>query len=333
MSGRRLLVAESHDFASAAADVLGELGELTLADLDRPGLLAALADVNVLWVRLRHRIDAEVMDAAPGLQIIVTATTGLNHIDVAEAAKRGIGIVSLRGEHDFLDRVVATAEHTLALALALLRHVPAASAHVSTGGWERDRFKGSEIHGKIVGVIGYGRLGRIVGRYFSMLGANIVAADPELDVTTLPRYVRPVSTAELLTEADLVTVHVDFHAANTRFLGREQFSAMPRGAWFINTSRGELVDEPSLVEALVSGHLAGAALDVLTDEHAGNVGARALVDYARTHENLIITPHIGGCTHESMKKTEEFLALRLREALQQSAMPAKPTRSEVACAE
>lgn len=333
MSRCRLLVTESRDFAPAAAAALREWSDVILADLDRPGLLDAVADVTVLWVRLRHRIDAEVMDAAPGLQLIVTATTGLNHIEAEEAARRGIRVVSLRGEHEFLDHVVATAEHTLALAFALLRHLPAASRHVIDGGWDRDRFKGAEIRGKIVGVVGYGRLGRIVARYFSMFGATIIAADPDLNPAMLPLYVRPVSTEELLAEADLVTVHVDLRDDNVRFLGRDQFAAMRRGAWFINTSRGELVDEPSLFDALVAGHLAGAALDVLTDEHAGNVGARRLVEYARTHENLIITPHIGGCTHESMEKTEEFLASRLRQALRRSTTSDQPEGSEVACAE
>ena len=320
MTGVRVLVAESKAFAEAAADILKELGDLTLADLDRDGLLAAVRDVNVLWVRLRHRIDAEVMAAAPRLELIVTATTGLNHIDLDAAARRGIQVVALRGEREFLDEIVATAEHTVALTLAMLRHLPAASMHVVNGGWDRDRFKGSEIRGKTIGIVGYGRLGRIVARYFATLGATIIAVDPAIDDREeLPAGVELVGLRDLLTRADLVTLHVNLHAGNAGFFGRHEFFAMKRGSWFVNTARGELIDETALVEALSSGHLAGAALDVLADESSGGVSERALVQYAKNHHNLIITPHIGGCTAESMEKTELFLATRLKEALSRAA--------------
>ena len=315
MSPLRIVVSESADFSPAAVELLRASGVVTLGDLDRPGLLAAVCDADVLWVRLRHRIDREVMAVAPHLRFIVTATTGLNHIDTEEAERRGIRVISLRGETEFLDEIVATAEHTLALALALLRHVPAAAAHVVDGGWNRDRFKGAEIRGKTVGVVGYGRLGRIVARYFSALGARIVAADPAIDTAKLPPFVEAVAFDELLSRADIVTLHVALDVHTAGFFGRQQFRAMKRGAWFVNTSRGELIDEGGLLDALSSGHLAGAALDVIADEHAERLGARPVVDYARHHDHLIITPHVGGCTAESMEKTEVFLATRLRDAL------------------
>ena len=151
-----------------------------MADLDRSGLVAAVGEVNILWVRLRHRIDAEVMAAAPHLKIIVTPTTGLNHIDLEEAGRRGIRILSLRGEAEFLQDVRATAEHTLALILALLRHVPTALTHVQEGGWNRDQFKGRELHRKTVGVVGYGRLGRIVARYLRAFDTQVLITDPNL---------------------------------------------------------------------------------------------------------------------------------------------------------
>src|SRR5262245_30543857 len=148
MSPVRILVSEPTGFSKAAAEVLGQLGEPILVDLDRSRLLAAVRDADVLWVRLRNRIDAEVMAAAERLKIIVTPTTGLNHIDLEEADRRGIRVLSLRGETDFLKNIRATAEHTLALVLALLRRVPAATVHVNDGGWNRDLFKGRELFGK-----------------------------------------------------------------------------------------------------------------------------------------------------------------------------------------
>ncbi|HEU4629848.1 MAG TPA: NAD(P)-dependent oxidoreductase, partial [Gemmatimonadaceae bacterium] len=167
MSRPHVLVAESAGFSPRAAALLRDAGELTLADLDRDDLLRAAGDADVLWVRLRHRIDAEVLHAAPRLRMLVTPTTGLNHVDLAAARARDVDVLSLRGEVAFLRDVRATAEHTIALILALLRRLPAAAAHAAAGGWERDRFRGHELYGRTVGVVGYGRLGRIVARYLT----------------------------------------------------------------------------------------------------------------------------------------------------------------------
>lgn len=308
----KILISESDGFSAKAAELLGPVGELVLADLDRSGLLAAVGEADVLWVRLRNRIDAEVMTAAHRLKIVVTPTTGLTHIDLEEAGRRGIRVLSLRGETDFLRHIRATAEHTIALMLALLRHVPEATAHVQDGGWNRDLFRGVELHGKTVGIVGYGRLGRIVARYVRAFDTNVLAADPSMDTGAVEPGVTLVTLPHLLRNADLVTLHVNVSDKTQGFFGRKEFAAMKRGAWFINTSRGELVDETALLDALRSGHLAGAALDVLCHERSDGMHAHPLVAYAREHDHLMITPHIGGCTIESVEKTELFLAKKLR---------------------
>jgi D-3-phosphoglycerate dehydrogenase len=315
----KILISESGGFAQEAAALLRQVGDLTLADLDREGLLCAVKEVDILWVRLRHRIDCEVMNAGQRLKIIVTATTGLNHIDLQEAARRGIQVFSLRGEAEFLRDIRATAEHTVALILALLRHIPAAFTHVRHGGWNRDLFKGRELHRKMVGVVGYGRLGRLVARILKSFDMPILAADPYVDEGAVEDGVALVSLAQILREADLVTLHVNLCEQTRGLIGREQFAAMKQGASFVNTSRGELVDERALLDALYTRQLAGAALDVLCDEDSSGMQANQLVAYARAHDNLIITPHIGGCTVESMEKTECFLADRLLTLLKQKA--------------
>jgi D-3-phosphoglycerate dehydrogenase len=176
-----ILVAEEREFSPRAAEMLRHLGDLTMGDLDRVGLVRAVRDADVLWVRLRNRIDAEVMDAAPHLKIIVSHSTGLNHIDLEEAGRRGIKVISLRGEADFLKEIRATAELTLALILASVRHLPGAVAHAARGGWDRDLFKGNELYGKTAGIVGYGRLGRIVARYLTAFDVRVLAADPYVD--------------------------------------------------------------------------------------------------------------------------------------------------------
>lgn len=306
-----ILVSESSGFSNKAAESLSQVGDLILADLDRPALLSSVGTVDVLWVRLRHRIDAEVIATGGRLKMIVTPTTGLNHIDLEEARRRGIRVLSLRGETEFLKDVRATAEHTIALIFSLLRRVPAAVAHVKNGAWNRDLFKGNELCGKTIGVVGYGRLGRIVARYLRAFDARVLASDPNVDAASAEVGVTLVPLGTLLREADLVTLHVNFCHETCGFFGREQFAAMKTGAWFINTARGELVDENALLDTLRSRRLAGAALDVLSKEQFDHMKNHPLVAYARENENLIITPHIGGCTIESMEKTEYFLAGRL----------------------
>jgi len=306
-----IVVTESGAFPSSAAALLREVGELTLADLDRPALLRAVCDADVLWVRLRHRIDAEVLDASARLQIIVSATTGLNHVDMDEAGRRGIQVLSLRGETEFLRDVRATAEHTIGLLLALLRQLPRAAEHARCGGWDRDLLRGSEIYGKTVGIIGYGRLGRRVAHYLHAFDARVLAADPHIDVSATDAGVQLVPLPDLLRESDIVLLHASYDVGTHGFFGREQFAAMKQGAWFVNTARGELVNEGALLWALECRRLAGAALDVLAGERSDGMRDHPLVAYARRRPNLIITPHIGGCTAESMEKTETFLAQKL----------------------
>src|SRR5262245_10246450 len=304
-----ILLSESSEFAPAALRVLEQLGRVTLAELDRPQLLRSVSRADVLWIRLRHKIDAEVLSAAPHLRAVVSPTTGLNHIDLKEAERRGIRVLSLRGEDTFLKDVRGTAEHTVALILALLRRLPDAVSHVRDAGWERNRFRGNELYGKTVGIVGFGRLGRLVARYLRVYGTRLLATDVRPMV--VPGSVKLVSLPKLLRHSDIVTMHADLSPTSVGFFGAEQFAHMKPGTWFINTARGELVDEDALLQALQSSHLAGAAVDVISEEHSIGNTTHPLIAYSRTNSHLIITPHIGGCTHESMEKTEVFMAKKL----------------------
>jgi D-3-phosphoglycerate dehydrogenase len=307
-SNLKILVAESTGFPTEARVALSRLGEVTLADLDFAQLWKVIPDFDVIWVRLRHRIDAKVLARTSRLKAIISPTTGLNHIDVDEATRRGIAVLSLRGETDFLKNVHATAEHTIALMLSLIRHIPAATESVRRGQWDRDQFKGRELYGKTVGIIGFGRLGQIVANYLEAFGVRVLATDPRFENGTAIKSVQFIPLYQLLTQADIVSLHVNFIEENRGFFGWDDFRDMKRGAWFVNTSRGELVKEDALLRALELGRLSGAAVDVLDGEQAGDPMASPLIQYAKRHDNLLITPHIGGCTFESLEKTESFLA-------------------------
>jgi len=304
----KILVAESSGFSTKAAESLQACGRLVLKDLDRPGLLASVPEADILWVRLRHKIDGEVMKTASNLRAIATPTTGLNHIDLAEANRRNIRVISLQGATQFLQSVYATAEHTVALIFGLLRHLPAAHDHVMKGNWNRDSFVGHELHGKTAGLIGYGRVGQMVAGYLRPLGMRVLVADKPNTRKSTPHGIELVSLDYLLRTSDLVSLHVPLTETTCGFFGAHEFARMKPSSWFINTARGELVDEKALVRALRGGRILGAALDVLCDEHSSDMPQNLLIQYARHRDNLLITPHIAGCTHESRDKTEYFLA-------------------------
>ena len=314
----KILLAESSDFNPRALELLRTLGAVRQEDLSGVALCGAVGDCDVLWVRLRNYIGAEVMDAAPRLKWIVSPTTGLNHIDLKAAEKRGIRILSLRGQTDFLKEIRATAELSIGLMLALLRRIPAAAWDVREGGWNRDRFQGRELHGQDVGLVGLGRLGHLVAGYLLAFGSRVRACDSRPEVFDLPGVER-VSLEELLATSRLVSLHASYAPRNERFFDAACFERMPRGSWFVNTARGELVDETALLAALKSGHLAGAAVDVLAAESSLNLSEHPLVAFARADDRLILTPHIGGCTRESMEQTEWFMAQQLNRDLERPA--------------
>ncbi|MGI8631729.1 MAG: NAD(P)-dependent oxidoreductase, partial [Solirubrobacterales bacterium] len=225
-----ILVAESGGFSPAAAARLRELGALALRDLDRGQLLDAIGETDVLWAGLRHSLDRELLERATRLRAIVTPTTGLDHVDLDTATELGIEVLSLRDRTNELREVRATAEHTIGLLLGLLRRVPSAVEHVRAGGWDRNRFWGSEIHGKTVGIVGYGRLGQIVGRYLTAFDASILASDPAVDAGAFEPPVQRAGLEELLARAEILTLHASLTDGSRGLIGRRELELMPRGS-------------------------------------------------------------------------------------------------------
>ena len=173
----RILNAEPDGYSYAATEVLRSFADVVEQPVDRAGLRAALPGFDALIVRLGFRVDHELLAAGTRLRVVATATTGLDHVDLAEASARGVEVISLRGEREFLDGIHATAEHTWALLLALLRRVPWAMASVVDGHWERDEFRGRELFGKRLGIVGLGRVGRQVAQFGRVFGMSVAAYD------------------------------------------------------------------------------------------------------------------------------------------------------------
>jgi D-3-phosphoglycerate dehydrogenase / 2-oxoglutarate reductase len=310
-----VLIAEPRDFSPRARRILEEAADVRLEAVDGEGLARGMATYDVVWIRLARRITSDVLGSRPRCRILATATTGLDHIDLEACGRLGIRVVSLRGETEFLRSVRATAEHTLALTLALLRRVPAAHAAAIAGEWDRDRFRGGELFEKTVGIVGVGRLGSLIAGYFRALGAQVIGCDPRSDYPH-EAATRIANLHELLARSDIVCLCVNYDASTHRLIGPAEFAAMKRTAMLVNTSRGGVIDEQALLEALQSGRLAGAALDVLDGEPAIDE-SHPIVRYAGLHDNVVLTPHLGGNTSESLDKTETFLAGRVVEALRE----------------
>lgn len=308
----RILNSEPLGYHQEAYEVLKQIGVVTEKQCTRKELLSLIGDFEVLIVRLQHTIDKEIIDAGLNLQVIVTATTGLDHIDIDYAKQKGITVLSLKGDVDFLRTVTATSELTMGLILSLYRHLPAAFNSVVEGKWDRDRFRGREIQGKRLGILGLGRLGSKVAEYAAAFGMRVGSFDINPEHTSAD--IRTFSSMkELLQWSEILTIHVPLNDKTTHLIGIDELTLLPQGAILINTSRGSIVDESALLLSLKSGHIGGAAVDVLENELKGSIIDNPLVAYARDNENVIITPHIGGATWDSMRKTEIRMANKLNE--------------------
>lgn len=305
----KILVAEPFDFSPVAVQILQRAGEVTLRHCDREHLRNAFREFDVVWFRLAHRIDPTFFNSALKCRLLVTPVTGLDHIDLEACVAHGVRVASLRGEVEFLKDIRATAELTIGLTLALLRKIPQAAADVMAGNWNRDVFRGGELHGKTIGLVGVGRLGTIVARYFRAFDANVIGYDPRPDFPHEAAN-RVDSLDALLERADIVSLHVNYHAGTRHLLSSPEFARMKLGAVLVNTSRGGVVDEDAMLAALRTGRLGGAALDVLDGEPEISP-THPVIEYARTHENVLVVPHLGGNTRESFAQTEVFLAQKV----------------------
>jgi D-3-phosphoglycerate dehydrogenase len=319
----RILNVEPSRYDAETRGLLGRAGAVDYVDCpDQGAFLRALGaePYDAVFVRLGLALDREALAAAPTLRYAVTPTTGLDHIDVSALTDRGGRLIALRGETAFLEGIRSTAEHTFALLLALSRRLPAAHADViGPGNWRREPFLARELHGLTLGIAGLGRLGRMVAGYGLAFGMRVIATDTDPSAfERAPARVDRVGADELLARSDVLSLHLPLLPETAGWLSRERLARLPDGAWLVNTARGELVDEAALLEALVSGRLAGAACDVLAGD--GRWAERApeghpLISYAREHDNLILTPHVGGYGRHATFGTRRFVVQRFLEAI------------------
>ncbi len=306
---KTILIAEPDGYDADAIAAYRGLGEVRLG-LDGRSFAAAAADCDVLVLRLRHRVDAAVVAAAPRLAAVVSPTTGLDHLDLPALERAGAFVVSLHGQTEFLRTIVATAELTWGLLLAVTRRVAAAASDVVAGRWDRDRFIGTDLSGKTLGILGLGRIGAQVAGYGRAFGMRVLAHDP----VPRPELAEPVEIDRLFEVADVLSVHLPLTEATRGLVGRGLLFSMKPGSVLINTSRGAILDESALADALTRGPIAGAGLDVLDGEPLlAGLGTGPIVPLIGRHRGLVVTPHLGGASADAMRATERFCARRLVE--------------------
>jgi D-3-phosphoglycerate dehydrogenase len=275
--------------------------QLPEAQIDeRPGLKpeqlkAIIGDYAALIVRSETQVTADILAAAKNLKIVGRAGVGVDNIDTEAATRLGIIVVNSP-----TGNIMAAAEHTIAMLMALARHLPAANSSMKAGKWEKSRFIGVEVRNKVLGIIGLGKVGMAVARRAQGLEMQIIAYDPFVAPEQARKNgVTMLSMEEVLQQADFVTLHTSLTSGphGTRgLIGARELALMKPGARLINCARGGLIDEAALLDALNANHLAGAALDVFSQEPIrDNEVLKQLV----AHEHVITTPHLGASTEEA----------------------------------
>lgn len=304
-----VLIAE--ELSPATVDALGPDFDIRQVDgTDRPALLAALADANAVLIRSATQVDAEAIAAGPNLRVIARAGVGLDNVDVPAATRAGVMVVNAPTSN-----VISAAELAITHLLALARHLPAADASMKAGQWKRSAFTGAELYEKTVGVVGLGRIGVLVAQRLTAFGVELIAYDPYVPPARAQQLgVTLVELDELMRRSDFITIHIPKTPETTNLIGAAEFALAKPTLRIVNASRGGIIDEDALLEALQSGRIAGAGLDVFVSEPP--TGSPLL-----GAPGIQLTPHLGASTDEAQEKAGVAVAKSVRLALDGELVP------------
>jgi D-3-phosphoglycerate dehydrogenase / 2-oxoglutarate reductase len=280
-------------------------------DLSPEHLRALIGNYTALIIRNQTRVTGDLLAEAPHLQVVGRAGSGLDNIDLEAAVRHGVLVVNApRGS------AIAVAEHTLALMLTLARHIPAANSSIKAGRWDKSRLLGVELHGKVLGIIGLGKIGKEVARRAQAFGMRVIASDPFVSAKQGQQVGVPLhSKEEVLQRADFVTLHATLandESGTRRLLGARELRLFKPGAYLVNCARGSFIDEEALLAALTEGRLAGVALDVFSQEP---IGDDTVLRQLLSHERVIATAHLGASTSEAQVRVATEVARNIIAAL------------------
>jgi len=298
----RILVTE--EIADGGLDRLRAAGHEVDVQLDLSQLMTHVVGAHALIIRSATQVTAEVLEAASDLIVVGRAGIGLDNVDVEAATRRGVMVVNAPQSN-----IVSAAEHTMALLLAQARNVPQAHAALKQGRWERARWEGIELADKTLGIVGLGRIGKLVADRAKAFGMRLVAFDPFVSADRARTMgVELLALDQLVSESDFITIHLPKTKETTGIIGRDLFLKAKPSLRVINVARGGIVDEEALAEAISNGVIAGAALDVFSKEPMTESPLFAL-------DSVVITPHLGASTREAQDKAGDTIADMVQLAL------------------
>lgn len=291
--------------AQSTVAALGDQVEVRWVDgPDREKLLAAVPEADALLVRSATTVDAEVLAAGTKLKIVARAGVGLDNVDVDAATDRGVLVVNAPTSN-----IHSAAEHAIALMLAVARQIPPADASLHAHEWKRSAFSGTEIFDKTVGVVGLGRIGQLVAQRLAAFGAHLIAYDPYVSAARAAQLgIELMSLDELLGRADFISVHLPKTPETAGLIGTETLAKSKPGVIIVNAARGGLIDEAALAEAITSGHVRGAGMDVFATEPCTD---SPLFDLPQ----VVVTPHLGASTVEAQDRAGTDVAASVKLAL------------------
>jgi len=299
----RVLVTEA--IADEGLEILSSCAQVDVRlGLEPEEILAVISDYDALVVRSQTQASAEIIEAGKNLQVIARAGVGTDNVDIEAATRRGIVVVNAP-----TGNTISAAEHTIALMLALARHIPQANALLRSGVWRREDFMGTEVRNKTLGIIGLGGVGSEVARRARGLEMKLIAYDPFISVDHARNLqVELVSFKQLLKESDFITLHLPLTASTKGLIGAKELSLVKPQVHIINTARGGLIDEPALVKAIREKRVAGAAVDVFCEEPATS-------SVLFESDNIIVTPHLGASTTEAQVMVARDVATQIVDVL------------------
>jgi D-3-phosphoglycerate dehydrogenase / 2-oxoglutarate reductase len=294
--------------APEAVEALNAVGELTSLPAERSVVLDSIGNFDAYLASASVRIDKEFIAAAGNLKIIGSPSTGTDHMDLPIIRAANIEVYDIAKEFELINSFSATAELGFGLILSLVRKIPQASNEALNGVWAREKFTGFQLLGKTLGVLGLGRLGKISARIGLGFGMKVISHDIE-DVAL--DNVQMVDFETLIKESDILTIHVHLNETTRGMINEQVFKEMKPEAIVINTSRGAIIDEASLLNALENNLISAAGLDVIHGEWLDDISSHPLIKYANKNDNLLIVPHIGGATTESIYGARVFMAKKI----------------------
>jgi D-3-phosphoglycerate dehydrogenase / 2-oxoglutarate reductase len=314
----------SDPITAAGVDLFKQAGfEVEVkTDHTKEELIAKIKDFDALIVRSQTKVTADIIEVAGNLKVIGRAGVGVDNVDVEAATKKGIIVLNAPDGN-----TISTAELTVAMMLALARNIPQAHSSLKGGAWDRKSFTGVEINGKVLGIVGMGRIGTEVAKRMMGMGMSVLAFDPFLTADKADSLgVKLVGLDRIVAEADFITVHTPLTAETKGLFGAKEFALMKKGVRLVNCARGGIYDEAALAEAIKNGQVAGVAIDVYPTEPPTD---RTLIDLPQ----VVVTPHLGASTREAQENVAVDVAIEVIKVLKgesfKNAVNLPPLRPEV----